>query len=94
MNYIERKEDYLKGRIIPQTANDDFVEFGQNHVEKLKEIPLKYERLTFLPFIGMAFLQIVHSLVAFNFLTIPIFSVVSSISILVLFLLPLGLLIF
>ena len=29
MNYIERKEDYLKGRIIPQTANDDFVELKQ-----------------------------------------------------------------
>lgn len=44
MNYIERKEDYLKNRIIPQTANEDFAEFWQTHVGKLKEIPVKIQK--------------------------------------------------
>ena len=44
MNYIERKEEDLKKRIIPQTANKDFAEFWQKHVENLKKIPVEFER--------------------------------------------------
>ncbi len=44
MNYIERKESYLKKHIIPQTANADFAEFWQKNVDELRKIPVKFER--------------------------------------------------
>ncbi len=45
MNYIERKEADLRGRVIPQNKKTDFESFWQNETEKLRAIELKFERV-------------------------------------------------
>lgn len=44
MTYAQRKEEELKKSVIPQTKKDDFETFWQTEVEKLRAVPIEYEK--------------------------------------------------
>ena len=44
MNYVERKEEELKKKVIEQTMKDDFESFWREEVKKLRMIPLEIVR--------------------------------------------------
>lgn len=44
MKYINAKEELLKMQVIPQTAEPDFADFWRSEVEKLRAVPLNFER--------------------------------------------------
>lgn len=44
MNYVQRKEQALQQKIIPQTAKEDFVAFWETAVAKLRQIPVAVTR--------------------------------------------------
>ena len=44
MTYIEKHEEALKGKIIPQTKREDFEEFWRKAVADMRAVPLSYTR--------------------------------------------------
>ena len=44
MLYEQRKEEILKGKIIPQNAKSDFAEFWEGQVRRLRQKPVEYTR--------------------------------------------------
>lgn len=44
MEYERRQEEILKTKIIAQTAKEDFAEFWQGEISRLRSIPLTYTR--------------------------------------------------
>ncbi|MBR3933171.1 MAG: acetylxylan esterase [Clostridia bacterium] len=43
MTYVQRKEEELKSKVIPQTKKDDFEAFWREEVNKLRRLPIKYD---------------------------------------------------